>query len=174
MGETRVMNDVRSEEDAIENEATSRAAFGAMVYASVLGALISAAAALVLKLALAAFGPSPFLLRVAPAALEAIGLGCVVFLSGFAGAIVIGIPLQRFMEKSGRERAAPFYFAALAVNIVVYSALAWNGPGLSSASNWIHLAPSLVISFLATHRLRRIWAARRTADIASIVPLHLH
>lgn len=159
-------------DESIYREVRANVAFEQMVLAVLFSALISGACLLTFNnVVLIAKGGW----RIADGLMTALGAmhtAFYIFLCGFAGAILVGAPLFRALEKIRYRRIWPYAAAALAVQYLVLAVLQGRPPTLETPAGLLFVAPGLMAALLFGRFIRPLWAASaRPGALTAVSPI---
>lgn len=161
-------NDARTQQEIFERELSARFAFETMLSATLVTAAAAIPVSFVLGLA-AAVRDGVALSRLGMIALDALSLGFVIFLGGFVGAVVFGVPFFLVLERLKRRTGAHYVLAGILVNAIAFVILVGRAPLLQNPFEYLYLLPGGVIALLFLRRIGPVWRATKT-DLAPPEP----
>jgi hypothetical protein len=100
---------------------------------------------------------------------EAVIFSVLFFLSGFAAAVAVGIPLYRWLDRLKVRKTWPYSLAALVVGAAILSAVG-AAPTPGAPANLLYLAPGLAASILFGRKMRPFWRSAERSDAIRLEP----
>jgi hypothetical protein len=159
--------------ERFERQLNARFAFEAMVGAALVAAIAYVAVYFVFEV-LGAVVDGAAIARLPAAAVGALTLGLTVFLGGFVGALVFGVPLFVILEKLKLRRSAHYVLGGVLANAVIFVLLIGRTPMWSELREVLFLTPGAAVAVLFLRRIAPLWKARplRGEADTNIVRLH--
>lgn len=168
-------NNARTQQEIFERELSARFAFETMLAATLLTATAAMPVSFVLGLAAAVLDGAA-LSRLVVMAVDALSLGFVIFLGGFVGAVVFGVPVFLVLERLKRRTGAHYVLAGILVNAIAFVILVGRAPLLQNPAEFLYLLPGGVIALLFLRRMAPVWRATETdpapPESSAVVRLH--
>jgi hypothetical protein len=97
---------------------------------------------------------------VTQAFIDTLAIAGFVFLGGFGGAAIVGIPIFRALDDARKGAWWPYLIAAIVLNLTIL-ALAGVAPTFSDPSRFLWLAPGIMIALIYHFLMRPVFAQRR-------------
>lgn len=164
-----------SAQQRFERELNARAAFEAMLTATLIVAIASMPIQFVVAVISAAFDGAA-LARLPAIAIAALSLGFAIFLGGFIAALAIGVPLFMTLERMKLRKRIHYVMGGVLANAIVYAVLAGGPPSLRSPGEFLYLLPGAAIALLFVRKVGPLWRMAQAAPPASgggtVIRLH--
>lgn len=164
-----------SVQQRFERELNARAAFEAMLTATLTVAIAAMPIQFVIGVIAALFDGAA-LTRLPAIAIGALSLGFAIFLGGFVAALAIGVPLFMALERMKLRRRIHYVLGGVLANAIVYLVLAGEPPSLRSPVEFLYLLPGAAIALLFVRKVGPLWRMAQAAPPASgggtVVRLH--
>lgn len=157
--------------EALAREISGRQAFECMLSASLRAAVV-AAGLLVLGDGVAAVVAGSLGTRWITLAVGGVTAAFAVFLGGFAGTVVVMMPLFRALEQAKIRSPFPYAAAALALNAVTYCALTGGAPDFSTFDSILCVAPGGIAAFFFSRDMAVRWRREAPAAPTNVIRLH--
>lgn len=145
------------DEEKFVAEIRANIAFEKMVLAALATALGCGAVALLASAVSVFRGGGLFAL--ADAAIDGFAVAAFVFLGGFGGAAVVGVPLFRKLKEEKRRLRAPWLIASLAVNLLALT-VAGRFPTFDAPMRFLLLAPGFIMPLVFMRLMAPLWRGR--------------
>ena len=154
--------DRRNEE--IVQQVRANVAFEHMVAAVLIGAGVSGAALFLMNEFFSLMKIGFSLGALVSIAMNAIWAAFLIFLGGFAAAVVFGVPLFLSLERAKYRRTWPFFVAAIAAHLIALALISGGVPAIETPAALLFFTPGLLVAFLFARRIAPLWEASRRAE----------